>query len=501
MKKYWEMLKKEDIQIKLLAWLCLLLLIGVLLPLFIVGLYSVKSVDDFTLFAKAETYWKDKHSLWGLLIMAVSYSYGMWKNWQGLYFEEWIKTVLMGLCGDKYYFVGSWLAIGSAAGFGFLFVWTIMRRVLQADRHQALIVSAICVSLQMLLVQVPQEAFYWFTSAIPYTVTYGLNLLLVVITIRLIGAVKFSRVRLVGSEICVVLLSMAIAGGNFTSGILTLTLYLVGCTLLWLYKHPRKLLILLNFIIYLLAFLPAAFAPGNRSRLDATSTFQGSVFISILKSLKEAGEYIATWMNLPLIIVGILLIPIIWNVLDKRDYSYKWPVVVSVVSFGVFASQFAPTLYTLGIAGVGRIFNLYRFTMILWLYGNEIYWLGWIKKQLGGLSDVKIGESGKASWILPIWLGGLLVLCYVFIFWGGRTLTTVSAVLSLKNGEAAQFKQEYLERLAVLEDESIKEVYFEPYSVKPYLLYEADIVEDPNDWVNKSVANVYDKVFVQLLED
>lgn len=501
MKKYWEMLKKEDIQIKLLAVLSLLLLIGVLLPLFIAGLYSVKSVDDFTYFAGPQAYWQETHSLGGLMLRQVSYAYGIWQNWQGVYFQEWYKTVLMGLCGDKYYFMGSWLAIGSAAGFGFLFVWTVMRKVLLADRSRALIISAACVSMQMLLVQVPQEAFYWFTGSVHYTVTYGLNMLLIAITLYLLTTEKISRGKLLGLEIGVLFLSPAIGGGNFTSGIFTLSLYLLTCILLWWHKHPRKRLITVNFIIYILAFLPCILAPGNRRRLDATSTFQGSVFISILKSLKEAGAYIATWVNLPLIIVGVLLIPIIWNVLDKRDYSYKWPVVVSIVSFGIFASQFAPTLYTLGIAGVGRIFNLYRFTMILWLYGNEIYWLGWIKKQLGGLSDVKIDGSGKVSRILPIWLGGLLVLCYVFIFWGGRTLTTVSAVLSLKNGEAAQFKQEYLERLAVLEDESVKEVYFKPYSVKPYLLYEADIVENPDDWVNTGVANVYDKEFVQLLED
>lgn len=92
-----------------------------------------------------------------------------------------------------------------------------------------------------------------------------------------------------------------------------------------------------------------------------------------------------------------------------------------------------------------------------------------------------------------------MILCYVFIFWGGRTLTTVSAVLALKNGEAAQFRQEYLERLAVLEDENVKDVYLEPYSVMPYLLFEADITEDPEDWVNKSVASVFHKESVRLV--
>lgn len=501
MRKVLERLKDEEIQIKILALFLLLVLMAVLLPLFIIGLYSVKSVDDFLYFAKPQAYWQKTHSLGGLLLQQASYAYGIWQNWQGVYFQEWYKTVLMGICGDRYYFMGSWLAIASAAGFGFLFVWTVMRKILQADRGRAMIISAGCVSLQMLLVQVPQEGFYWFTGSVHYTVTYGLNMLLAVVIIRLIVAEKLSKSKIMATEVCVVLLSMAVAGGNFTSGILTLSLYLIAYILLWLSKHRGKLLITVNLIIYLLAFLPAVLAPGNRHRLEGTNVIQGSIFISILRAIKEAAGYIAVWVNSPLIIAGLLLIPIIWKIVDKKDYSYKWPAIVSAVSFGVFASQFFPTIYTLGITGVGRIFNLYRFTMILWLYGNEIYWIGWIKKQMAGILTEKGDGVKRSSFILPIWIGGLVVLCYVFIFWGGKTLTTVSAVLSLKNGDAAQFRQEYLERLAVLEDESIKEVYFKPYSVKPYLLFEADIEENPNSWVNQGVADVYDKELVQLLEE
>ena len=497
MKNIWENLKQENIQVKILAGVLLGIFILLLLPLFIVGLYSVKSVDDFSYFAEPQAYWQSTHSLWGLLQRQAVYAYGIWKNWQGVYFQEWYKTVLMGICGDKYYFVGSWLSIGSAAGFGFLLVWSVLRKILGADRSRALIISASCVSMQMLLVQAPQEAFYWFTGSVHYTVTYGLNLLLITILLYEITAKQLSRLCLAGLETAVVFLSLAVGGGNFTSGVFTLSLYGIVVLLLWLYKHPRKWLISINLAIYLPSFLLCVLAPGNWQRLQSAGTTQNSVWISILKSFREAAAYIVTWTNLPLMIVGILLVPIIWKIVGLKGYSYKCPAMVSLLSFCVFASQFMPTLYTLGISGVGRIYNLYRFTMIFWLYGNEIYWIGWVKRRME-ISEENRKNNGENSFLLWLWGGGLLILCYVFIFWGGRTLTTVSAVLALKNGEAAQFRQEYLERLAVLEDENVKDVYLEPYSVMPYLLFEADITEDPEDWVNKSVASAFHKESVRL---
>ena len=79
-------------------------------------------------------------------------------------------------------------------------------------------------------------------------------------------------------------------------------------------------------------------------------------------------------------------------------------------------------------------------------------------------------------------------------------MTTLSAVLSLRRGEAQTYYAEYQERLKVLEDDSIKAPSFEPYSCHPYLLFFGDITADPEDWVNYAVSSYYGKDSVTLLK-
>lgn len=65
---------------------------------------------------------------------------------------------------------------------------------------------------------------------------------------------------------------------------------------------------------------------------------------------------------------------------------------------------------------------------------------------------------------------------------------------------AQTYYAEYQERLSILKDESVKTVYFEPYTYRPYLLFFGDITDDPDDWVNRSMAAYYGKDFVTLIE-
>lgn len=80
-------------------------------------------------------------------------------------------------------------------------------------------------------------------------------------------------------------------------------------------------------------------------------------------------------------------------------------------------------------------------------------------------------------------------------------MTSLSAVDSLRRGYAQTYYEEYMERLAVLEDDSIKAVCFEPYTCAPYLLFFGDITDDPDDWVNRAMSSYYGKDSVTLVRE
>ena len=77
---------------------------------------------------------------------------------------------------------------------------------------------------------------------------------------------------------------------------------------------------------------------------------------------------------------------------------------------------------------------------------------------------------------------------------------TVSALESLCSGEARTYYEEALERYELLNDETISEVKLQPYSVKPYVLFCGDIVEEGNEdfWINNAVQRYYTKDRVVL---
>ena len=429
-----------------------------------------------------------------VLLSQIQFTYDFYHTWQGTYFDVWLLSSLLGFFAENAYYVGTYLALGGlvlAETFSFIL---ILRKVLHADYVRSIILALSCISMQILLTSAPVEAYYWFTSAIMYTFIYALTILLCACLVELYNA-SLSKIRFVLLNVLILFLNIAIGGSNYVTALSTLLIYLFVLAYFCVRHHKWRFVVLIHSIVFSIAFLINVMAPGNQVRQVSSGGDHLPAITSILLSLKEAACYLTTWTVLPVIVMGILLIPIIWKIVDNRGYKYSFPALVTLISFGLFAAQFTPTIYALGITGAGRVLNLYRFSMFIWLYGNEIYWIGWIKRRLGALSG-----PPKASFLLPIWLMGGVILLYSLHIWAGSTLTSVSAWKSLRSGEAAQYYAQYQERLIILEDDTQKEVALAPYSVKPYLLFFNDIVEDPNDWVNREVARWYHKDSVILQE-
>lgn len=496
-------LKTEEFQIKVLFGIMIAVLAAVLIPLFVIGHFNFMSVDDYGYAQEPERLWEQTHSVLRVLWAQIEYTWNYYHTWQGTYFYEWLTTSLLGLLGKNYYFVGTYLNLGGFALAEFFSLSVIFRKGLGADKFRAGIVAASVLCLQVLLTPVPVEAYYWFCGATLYTFILALVWVLIALWVCLYYCDKAQKKKLVAYNIRIVLLSIAIGGGNYVTGLALTLIYVFYVAWMYWRKHPLKVLMTCNAVIYILAFGLNVMAPGNTKRQTASGVTGTTAIGSIIASLKEGVEYVTVNFIPPCVILGLLLAPIFWHIVKKRNYKYSWPLLVSLISFGVFAAQFTPTLYVLNMTGAGRIQNLYRFNYYIWLYGNELYWIGWIWKRwseragAGALNGQ--AASCKGSYLLPAWTVGGMLLCLSLYFWGGDTVTTRSAIEALRSGGAQQYYADYQERLKILEDESITEAYVEPFSVKPYLLYFGDIEKDTDDWVNYTVAQYFRKEKVGLL--
>lgn len=473
----------------------ILVLAAVLIPLFWISGYNFLSVDDYSFLQNSGRVWNDSHSVFKVFAAQAADTRHSYQTWQGTFFSQWFFSSVIGIFGESAYYMGTILSLGGFVAAEFLFFMVTLVKGLGADRYRAMIASVSCIAVQVLLTPAPTEGFFWFCGAVVYTFIHALALVLLTLLFLLEQSQKENKSKIILLEVGVVILTIAVGGSNYVTGLTMMILYVLH--VLWAFwrKNPHKILILSNFILYLTAFGINIMAPGNWNRQDVSGMERMSVLESVFRSLQEAMRYCLVNINPPCVILGLMLIPILYGIIKKRKYRYPFPLLVSILSFCIFAAQFTPTLYALHITGAGRIQNIYRFNFYILIFGNELYWLGWLARRRG---EAQIHRD--TCWLLPGWMLGGMLLCMSLAIWGGSTVTSFSAFQSLRKGEAKQYHAEYKERLRVLKDTSVDEVELKPLSVKPYLLFFGDVAEDPEDWVNKAVAQYFSKKSVKLKE-
>jgi hypothetical protein len=82
--------------------------------------------------------------------------------------------------------------------------------------------------------------------------------------------------------------------------------------------------------------------------------------------------------------VMVMLLPLIWQALKETEYRFRYPGVVLLWSFCLYATGYTPSLYSLGHAGLSRTLNAVKITYLLLLFLNEIYWCGWLQQRAAG---------------------------------------------------------------------------------------------------------------------
>ncbi len=491
-------LRQEKYQIPVILGMTVLTLLVVVIPLFVISHYNFLSADDLWHGSEAARVWRETHSVGQVAVTAAKYVAELWQTRQGVYASGWLSITLIGIFAENTYYMGAYLGLGGFVLSEFILFTVILRKLLGADILRSLIVSLGVISLQVLLTDVPVEAFFWFTSAICYTGCYNAAILLCAILIWLYFPSPKRREGILLS-IQAVLLSVLVAGGSYVTGITMALILALAVVWYWYRKNRRRWFVTADFIIYMACFLLNVMAPGNMARLDSSGEAVSSVTEAVFLSLREATIYLYDKTSFSCVILGVMLAPVFLHIVQAKKYRYSWPVVVTLFSFGLFAAQYAPNFYTLGIAGAGRVLNIYCWTYFILIYGNELYWLGWFaRRKRENMGAVLV--SAKTCYLLPGWMSGslilLLSLMYGYVY--PSTLTTVSAIQDLQNGGAALYYEEWQERLEILQDSSIQDAVLEPFSYTPYLLCFDDIEEDLENWKNTSMADRYDKNSVIL---
>jgi len=495
-------MNKRNWQIIFLNCICVLALMVVLFPLLLIAQYNYPSADDWSFSRYCYEALQDGEGLIGVIkgvLESIKYYYF---NWEGRYAISFLGALQPGIWGEKYYSCVAWLLIGSIVVSEFIFFRFILRSEKSADnRWLWLPVVVPPLLLQILYCPAPIESFYWYNGAVNYTFMYSISLVLMVLFWNM--ATKGRKGwKYILQAICVCMFTVLVGGNNFATSLSTLLMLSVCSVIFWFYD--KRAFKRSWFVTVLMAICLAVciFAPGNDVRINSNfSGNTGNAMYAIGMSLVRSFLNIYSWTNIKIILMVIFIFPFIWMCVKNMSYDFKLPGIFSTVSFCIYASQLAATMYVDGSAGGGRMAAILYYSYILWLVGNVIYWLGWINKRQKYLCNLLEKLRKKYSRLLILYCGVVGSIIVVIIYTMDlKQISSYRAYRDWRQGWAQQYAIEWDARLEVLHDEMVKDVKFAPLSVYPELLLYTDLQEEWGYvWVNEACAQYYGKDSITVI--
>ena len=172
---------EKDTQVKVLCVGMILLLVGILIPLFWISTYNFKSMDDLSYAKNAELVWQESHSVLKVMGSQIKDTWEIYQEWQGTYFGLWFFTSMIGIFGESAYYMGTVFSLGGFVLAELFLLMVILVKGLGADKYRAAILSISCIAMQVLLTPYPVEAYFWFCGAVLYTFIHVLALFLLTI--------------------------------------------------------------------------------------------------------------------------------------------------------------------------------------------------------------------------------------------------------------------------------------------------------------------------------
>ncbi len=485
----------EKVQERCIATVLLAGLVVILIPLLAIAKYNLPSVDDYAFATMAGYSFGEEFSFFEILLVEIKNAYIQWRDWQGLYFSNWVSLTINALCMREYYYLTPLFSLGFLVVAELVAGCSVMKVGFGSSRALAMIFVIPCVALQVLLIPSPVEGFYWMCGSTIYTMMLAITFLyLAAETCLLCDGGTQTRLW----KILVVLGTVAVGGSNYIC--MMLVIGIDACMLLYAFwkKNPHRRFWVFKYVLLIGCVLLCVLSPGSAKR-QAGAGEHLPAMEAILRSFTESYTYIKTWSILPVILLVIFMLPVAWKIVSVRKYRYPLPVLFTLGTYCIFSMLFTPNLYALGIIGAYRIQNIYRISMYIMYFANLLYWTGYLQRILARTSiPDKINGSRRPLLGFGYFAVAGSVTMLLILYYGGSTVTSLSAFRSLRNGTAEEYYSTYEQRLNILEDETVTDVILPAYVDAPYVLFFGDVKTEADAWENQALATYYHKNSVVL---
>lgn len=503
------------------------LLILTLIPLALISFYNHASADDFAFSNYPHHAWAETGNLLAFFGGCLKQLHWSYTSWQGCFAAVILGTLDPVAFGDSGYVLVAYLTIGFLIISNLIF-WRFLfrdRRVSEGEQKKRRMLADIssCVTAMVMIQLVPRamDMFFWWDGSVNYLPFFAIMLLLAALISRLWREEKLPLWQVILA--CV--LSFFATGGNYATALENILILALTGLVMAALKKKGTMTQLLLFMSGTAGLLTSVLAPGNAVRMEQEGgSGTSSIVQTVIHSIALAGQSIQQQTGILLLLMGSLLVPVFWTAAGlhrienengenetKTLFSIPAPLVLTA-AFLLYAASYAPTVYVYGDGGPMRVEDV-RFFYLVWLSVLcELFLVGKIRKSFSQKQEwenehrVVAGAGWQSGWMISVLAMIVLFIGMYYILprENRETLTSLCAARSLLIGEAQRYDKEMKERSEILNDPETRGQAVEVCAVseRPYLLflYGLELTEDPDYWINQTVAEYYDKESVVLVD-
>ena len=455
-----------------------------IIPILLMGFYARPLWDDYTSVYLIHYISKNYSPLLTFLapfIQCVAY----YLSWQGTYSAEFMFVLQPGAWPIPAYWVTTFVMVGIVTAGYIFFGKTIAEKVFSANPNYGVVTSLMLLLLQFQYVPYIHQTFYWYNGAVYYSFFYGLFLIELSIIISYIFGDEISKKK----RRWILFFVFIISGGNYSTALINLLILLMLSVNCYMQKKDKFRLMRKITIVAFIGLAISMVAPGNHQRAATANGMSPirAIISAIIFSLKS----IRDWFDLPQLGLFICLVALSYFIVRKSDFEFKYPVIALGVMFGLFAAQIAPPFYGLSNPGDHRQIDMYYYSFYILMAGYAVYLVGWTKKFVGAKDDT------ICKYVKILFIVGLCVMSLGVFAEGYKSTSFYKTASDIISGSGEAYAKEYDSIIEEIKtDDAIS--YVSDISTWTYSLDKLNITEDGDYWVNKSLADYFDKEKVIL---
>lgn len=462
-----------------------------LLPLLFMCRYVHASGDDYGYGALTHAAWLDTGSIVEVLKAAANTVINYYYGWQG----TWSTIFLFSLQPEVFFPNGYWivpiLMIGLTIAGTTILVYHLLVTRLALSKLTFLIINCSLLFAMIQFVPRTKSALFWYNGCAHYVIPYFWAVIAIYCSFKFVDTYKFKY------WLITAFMMFFLGGASYLAALLA-PIILVYILLIYAGKRPKSLWLIIPLLIEGIGLIISMKAPGNiRRGGESLALSAGKVIETILECFQRGFLTFLDYLQTrPVSFVVLFFIAIVlWDAYntEKINFEFKRPFLFAVLMFCTWCAMFAPEIYA-NTEVSGGVPNTVYYVFMLTSVATVVYLLGWFHKVLDAKrkkSFVLIPKQYVRYIVIPAFaLCAILVIHFRSEVRGSTMFQCIEYVVS---GQAEDYRDQMDERLAILLDDTQREVELYQINAEQGPLMHMEVLADPEAWTNEVCCQFFRK--------